>query len=529
MSQIVSRTLRVNPADAFSLRGDKALFDRIVADQERNAGPLRPAQNWDLSIGGHDGSQYFQTQQMGEAVQLDTYSDQHYYRNFASLQQMMEPFVGSTGLQNINREVIQQYYDYLKGIDHLEIVPHYFNDNGSMKPRADGLLITDLGSIIDVNLISAFLDPDANAYKILEVGGGYGRLAEVFLNIYGKSRIKYVLLDAVPASLMYSYLYLSRHFPDRRIGFYYNDDPFDLDECDCYIMPAWHFDASPQAASFDCCINVQSMQEMSQHHIDHYLSLFDQLLRQGSGIAYLSNERDYIFRGLWNYPRHWRLLWKARTPRSWTRNSPTEVFLKSVGSFQRENQLVDFIYSLQLEELDRNREQSETIASLHTEILKSQQEIQQRQQEIAILRAELQRGYEEVSGLRLELQNHRQKIYDLQRDLEAIRQHAVRLSSTLARLPLASETPTAEETEVSMIRLYDYYRSPELPEVARLFEPVSKVGARLLAVNLYLRQGRYGKALSHLLRVGKLDPLMLISLQTLRVIANGLVARGRRA
>jgi hypothetical protein len=106
-------------------------------------------------------------------------------------------------LQTINKDVIQKYYSYLKGIDHLDILSNYFEPNGEMKSQADGLIITDLGSIIDINIISSFIDPVAKNYKILEVGGGYGRLAEVFFNVYGGKNIKYFVVDVVPASLMY--------------------------------------------------------------------------------------------------------------------------------------------------------------------------------------------------------------------------------------------------------------------------------------------------------------------------------------
>ncbi len=521
MSKIISNTIRVNPVNSFSLEGDKNLFDKIVADQEKYAGLLRPARNWDLEIGGHAGGEYFYSQQKGETIEVDAYSDDRYYENFSSLQKMLEPFVGSTGLQIINKDVIQEYYIYLKGIDHLGILSNYFESNGEMKSQADGLLITDLGSIIDVNVISAFLDPIAERYSILEVGGGYGRLAEVFLNMYREKSIKYVLIDAVPASLMYSYLYLSKNFPNLRIGFYYNNDPFDMDLFDCYIMPAWHFDVSEHAGTFDCCINIQSMQEMNQYHIDYYLNLFNHMLKDGSGIAYLSNEKDYIFQGEWNYPVNWKLLLKTRTPRSWTRNSPTEVFLKGAGSFERENLLVDFIYSLQLKEFDRNADQSKIISSL-------QLHLQNGQQETSGLQMELQKNQQVTSDLQLELQTSREEISSVQLELQKSQQEVSNLSSILSRMPLASENLTIEKAEESIRVLNEYYRSKELSEVILLFENISKINAHVVAASLYLRHGRYRRALLHLIRVGMMDLPILFSIQTLRIMVKSLIVRLRR-
>lgn len=479
MIQVIKNTIRENLQDDFSLEGDKKLFDQIVADQEKHAGNLRPGKNWDLEIGGQNGEHYFHSQKSGETIEVGAYSDEKYLENFSSLRKMMDPFVGITGMQGIKEDVVQEYHTFLKGIDHLDILPSYFEANGEMKSQASGLMITDLGSIIDVNLISSFLDPAAENCKMLEVGGGYGRLAEAFFNVYGKENIKYVLLDAVPASLMYSYLYLSKNFPDLRIGFYYHEDPFDMDLFDCYIMPAWHFDVSKYAGTFDCCVNIQSMQEMKQEHVNYYLGMFNQVLRNDSGIAYISNEKDYVFQGEWNYPVNWKLLLKTRTPRSWTRNSPTEVFIKDKGSYEKENRLVDSVYSLQLREYDRNLDQHKTISNLQLELQKTQHEI---------------------SALKL----------------------------SLSRMPLASEQPTIEKVEESIQALNDYYRSKDLSDVIRLFETTSKINAHLAAVNLCIRDGRYKKAFSHLLRIGKIDFLSLFSIQTLRIIGNGFISQQKR-
>ncbi len=507
MMQIIKNTIRENLHDDFSLEGDKKLFDQIVADQEKHAGYLRPGKNWDLEIGGQNGEHYFHSQRSGESIEIGAYSDEKYLENFSSLRKMMDPFVGITGLQNINKDVVQEYYAYLKGVDQLDILPSYFEANGEMKAEASGLMITDLGSIIDANVISSFLDPSAEKCNILEVGGGYGRLAEAFFNLYGTEKIKYVLLDAVPASLMYAYLYLTKKIPGLRIGFYYHEDPFDMDLFDCYIMPSWHFDVSTCARVFDCCVNIQSMQEMKQEHVNHYLDMFNKALKDGSGIAYVSNEKDYVFQGEWNYPVNWKLLLKTRTPRSWTRNSPTEVFIKGKGSFEKENRLVDSVYSLQLREYDRNLEQLKTISNL-------QLELQKPQHDMSALQLELQKNQHDMSALRLELQKN-------QHDMFA-------LYLTLSRMPLASEEPTIEKVEESIQALNEYYRSKELPDVILLFEKTSKINAHLVAVSLCLRNGLRRKALSHLVQIGKMDPVTLVSIQTLKIIINGLMHRMRR-
>jgi tetratricopeptide (TPR) repeat protein len=320
-----------------------------------------------------------------------------------------------------------------------------------------------------------------------------------------------------------------------RIGFYYEEDALDLELFDCYIMPAWHFDPSPHTGSFDCSINVQSMQEMNQYHIDYYLSLFNTILKEGGGIAYLSNEKDYIFQGEWTYPKNWKLLLKTRTPRSWTRNSPTEVFLKSAGSFEKENRWIDFMYSLQLQEFDRSVDQLKTIASLQGELQKKEQAIsnvemklQQSQQEISSLRLESQKRREEVSSLQRELQRSHQEISSLQLELRESQQEVARLSSILLRMPLGTEEPTVEKAEQSLQALNDYYRSEGLPEIIQVFGPVSRMTAHLVLANLYLRRGRYRTALSHFLKIARMDPLTFLSIQAIKIIGNGLMVSLKR-
>jgi hypothetical protein len=96
-------------------------------------------------------------------------------------------------------------------------------------------------------------------------------------------------------------------------------------------------------------INVQSMQEMDQHHVDDYLAWFDGALKPGSGIAYFCNRLDHLFRGEYRYPDHWQLLLMECTPRSWMRDFPAEVFRKGERCYTAENQLRAAFYAREFE------------------------------------------------------------------------------------------------------------------------------------------------------------------------------------
>jgi len=349
--KVVSRSLRANTGLP-DITGDLDVFRAIVDDMNKNAGKLRPEANWDIERGGKDGGQYFREHVLSgkESVKSDwQFDDEHFQKHFSSLKLMMEPWVGCTGKTTATLAAVRKYQRYLDTIDHLGLLEYYFDRAGNLREGLMPLMVTDLGSIMDVNLITWMLK-DRDRLLIVEVGGGYGRLAEAFMNLFGPEQVRYVLIDAVPASLMFAHFYLENRLPNIRIGSYYQNDVFDLEKFPCYVIPAWHFERVNHYR-YDVAVNIQSMQEMGQEHVDYYLSLFD-AIASNKGLIYLSNEKDYVFRGTWNIPDNWRCLFRLRTPRSWTRNSPTEIFCKGEMDYSMQKQVLDFTYHKQLQDFD---------------------------------------------------------------------------------------------------------------------------------------------------------------------------------
>ena len=166
---------------------------------------------------------------------------------------------------------------------------------------------------------------------------------------------------------------------------------------------------------------------------------------------------------------------------------------RDVGIFEKDGRLADFTDSLQWMDFDGITNQLKIISNFQTELQNSQQE---------------------ASGLRSELQKSQQEVSQLH--------------STLSKTPFALEDPTIEKAEVSIRVLDEYYRSQKLSDEVLLFENISKINAHLVAVSLCLRNGLNRKALSHLIRIGRMDPAILFSTQTLKIISNGLIYQLRR-
>lgn len=310
---------------------------KIVEDMAESGGALAPLARW-LRIEAHTPADENDPSHFAAA-----YSEAGFERKFSTMEKLLVSWIGEWQMGPITVEMRERYRKFITHCDPLRLWRANV-DESTVSPR---LTTADLGSIMDLNLIYAAAASDGREKTlILDVGGGYGRLAEAALNVFGKS-IGYVLVDSAPGSLCYAPAYLQRACSNARIGSYFNGDPFDMDRFDCFVVPSWRFDDLNELA-YDVCVNIESFQEMAAMDVERYLRLFDRVGR-AEATVYISNGRDYPFRGDWSYPRHWRKLICTSTPRSWTADHPTEILTKSTEDWSEQNALVDAAYRYSLE------------------------------------------------------------------------------------------------------------------------------------------------------------------------------------
>ena len=147
---------------------------------------------------------------------------------------MLDAYIGGQGMAVATAIDIEEYRRFLYAVDHLGLT-NYDLDGFCQAHHA---LVTDLGSLWDANGILGYVTPSEKAViRIVEIGAGYGRLAEVLHNVLA-GRCRYTIVDSVPVSLMFSYCYLRRQLPNAKIGSFYAGDAF-TDEFDIYITPSW--------------------------------------------------------------------------------------------------------------------------------------------------------------------------------------------------------------------------------------------------------------------------------------------------
>jgi len=237
------------------------------------------------------------------------------------LDRLLDPYVGSTGKQPATPREVSNYSRYLRAIDHLNLCG---DDLQSTVDRLS-LLTSDLGSIIDANVCLGYpYYRDSKRIRVLEIGGGYGRLAEVLHNVL-RGNCHHVLVDGVPATLMYAARYLRHHLPDARIGSYCEGDSYDS-SYDVYVMPSWRLQEQ-NLSEFDIAVSISAFQEMNDVHVSTFLKIMSDAVGLG-GVLYLSNSWQYLYTGSYPIPVRFETVWLANSPRSWTTIHPVHVLIK---------------------------------------------------------------------------------------------------------------------------------------------------------------------------------------------------------
>lgn len=158
------------------LKADPAEYRRLLEDLIQSSGSLIPDPNW-LAV--EEVSQPAETYDKGKALERAV-SRQYYLDRISKMESLMFSWVG--GSERPSQTAISKYHRFLRHCDVLDLW------KCNMEADSTPLLGQDLGTLMDLNLIYAYAaSPDRRVTRILEVGGGYGRLAEAAFNVFGRS------------------------------------------------------------------------------------------------------------------------------------------------------------------------------------------------------------------------------------------------------------------------------------------------------------------------------------------------------
>lgn len=379
---------------SFQIEADVSLYETMVEDMLENAGDFAPRSVWQKLENAADIDNYKPnaSRYVEEVLSYDEMRKcaDDLLKQYPNLEDLLDSWIGPRGRRDeFDPQIINDFREYISEIDDCNMMD-------CLLGKECYKLQTDMSTVAEVAIINN-LTKNKTSVNVLEIGGGYGRLCEGLMNVYG-NQMRYILADSVPISLMYSYLFLRQNLPDLRIGIYYLDQDPDFSQYECFIIPTWYLEKTIEEneLNFDLAINIQSMQEMSQWHVDHYLRLFDEKLVQ-DGLVYLNNNKQYIFRGQWNYPSNWSLLFRHQTPWSWSIDCPTEVFRKTMQVQTENNWLISYGHN-----------QMVSMSEKITQLSQSQHRLlklyKDSEENLKLLKASLKKCEENIDALKDELE-----------------------------------------------------------------------------------------------------------------------------
>ena len=146
--------------------------------------------------------------------------------------------------------------------------------------------------------------------RVVELGGGYGGLARLFLLNSLKPVEKYYVID-LPESLFFCEVFLRANFPDKIIAYITDGGQRPNDEADIVLCPVHHLN-SLDGMPFDLLINTGSLGEMPDEYVDFYMKWLDRMpIRHFYSLNYFAMPLHNRMEGRNNYSPRPSSKWHA--------------------------------------------------------------------------------------------------------------------------------------------------------------------------------------------------------------------------
>jgi hypothetical protein len=321
-----SSFIRKGRESRFKIPIDKMIFKKLLKDADSRRNEFSAIDHW-LYI--------FQPEEIKKHSLTEILSDDRlfeiYCSTYSTLEKVLDPWIGVTGMskQMIDSPAFKACNEFFSVIGNsyfFDLVKQYEREGVS-------ILNSDMWTAMDLTFLAPLIEESEAKVRILEIGPGYGRIVEALFGLYG-NKVQFVLVDAVPSSLYYCDAYLRSAFPELKIGSTFVDGAgASPEDFDCFIIPSWEAHEY-NLKEMDISINIESLQEMNEERVTSYLKFMDGATKD-EGHVYMSNSKEYVYKGDWKVPKSWDLEVKTRTPRSWTFDHPMEIYRKAKSSSER--------------------------------------------------------------------------------------------------------------------------------------------------------------------------------------------------
>jgi hypothetical protein len=211
-----------------------------------------------------------------------------------------------------HREPYRHYSAYLpfvREFDHLGLIEKY--------PEYKSRQFLD--SVLEINLLAQYCELK-NGTVVLDLGGGYGRLAEFMLCEF---EIRFILVEGVAISFFIAENYIPSILNVDLNSYWGRRDTTFSSEFS--VWPAWKIEDALSHA--DIVINVHSLQEMGDKQCSHYLDVIDKHRKKNS-FVFLRN-RNGVATQQWTFPETWELLHEVFLSKGdWALHNPRRLFNK---------------------------------------------------------------------------------------------------------------------------------------------------------------------------------------------------------
>jgi hypothetical protein len=230
--------------------------------------------------------------------------------------QVIDDLIGVRGMARPSESELEVHIRFLQ-----EGHSHKWNVNQIVKDfeKKKHLRLTDLSSICDAIILRPYVCKPGKPAHILEIGGGYGRLADSLVRNISKE-IEIDMVDVVPSSLLLAYQYLMKAGLDCQ--FDVSTEPHVRKQI---TLRGPSECGSIEDGSVDLAINVESFQEMTQQWVDHWIELINRVTHLGS-FFYHSNSTGYKNLYTLEMGANWVIRDSYIHPRHWTSSHRTEIW-----------------------------------------------------------------------------------------------------------------------------------------------------------------------------------------------------------
>jgi putative sugar O-methyltransferase len=242
---------------------------------------------------------------------------------------LMSDLIGTCATQVATEKNWREFSRFIKPLDIWDFLSLL-----EQHPDLESVTASELGTLVDLTLLSwsVWAQGLSTNLQVVEIGGGYGRLAHALFSTFPAAKVQYRLIDVIPSVMALAAQHMKNLLGDQSVAVLLENDFADVKTRKVEIIPAWNREVLSRITGVQILINIESFQEMGDDFVKYWFN-FAETAISSNGFFYISNSRSYINQNPWPIPSNWKVKFQFDIPRMWTLDHPTTVVSPSPGLF----------------------------------------------------------------------------------------------------------------------------------------------------------------------------------------------------